>query len=112
MFTRAFWKDALERALKTLAQALVATLLVGVPLWSIDWIEVLGIGLTAAVISLLTSLASGGLGNKGTASITRAILPTPQAMTTRLIEFSDLVADRVGLNDTDQYVGGRHRLDP
>lgn len=94
MFTRTFLKDTAERALKTFAQTVVAVLAIGVPLWSVDWMEALGLGLTAAVVSLLTSVASGGFGNRGTASLTHAVLPTPQELSARLVEFSDLVTER------------------
>ena len=57
--TTRFWADALERAVKTFAQALVATLTAGaVTPASIPWAAaVTGAGMAAA-ISLLTSVAS------------------------------------------------------
>lgn len=112
MFTRTFLKDTAERAIKTAAQALLAVLLVGTPLWQIAWGEALGIAATATVVSILTSVVSGGLGNRGTASMTSSVLPSPQEPSARLIEFSDLVSDRDGELGTDQDVSGRHRLDP
>lgn len=66
MRNKQFWLDLVERAIKTFAQALLATLTVGVPIWDLSWIEGLGIAATATVISILTSLASGG--TNGTAS--------------------------------------------
>lgn len=68
MFNREFAVDALERAVKTFAQALLAVLAVGTPLWEIPWTEGLGIAATATVISVLTSIASAGLGSPGSAS--------------------------------------------
>ena len=68
ILTREFAVDTLERAVKTFAQALLAVLAVGTPLWDIPWTEALGIAATATVISVLTSVASAGLGTKGTAS--------------------------------------------
>ena len=70
ILTREFAVDTIERAVKTFAQALLAVLAIGTPLWEIPWTEALGIAATATVISLLTSLASAGLGAKGTASAT------------------------------------------
>ena len=66
MWTREFWIDAAERALKTFAQTLVAVIPVGAVLWEILWTDGLGIAATATVISVLTSIASGGA--NGTAS--------------------------------------------
>ena len=66
MRTKEFWLDLLERALKTFAQTLVAVIPVGAVLWEIPWTDGLGIAATATVISVLTSIASGGA--NGTAS--------------------------------------------
>ncbi|MDK8451005.1 holin [Corynebacterium mastitidis] len=68
MRTRSFWIDTAERAVKTLAQALIAVLAVGTPIYEIAWVEALGIAATAAVISVLTSIASVGVGEPGTAA--------------------------------------------
>ena len=64
IFSVEFVKDATERALKTFSQALLAILAVGAPIWDINWTEGLGIALTATVFSILTSLASHGIGDK------------------------------------------------
>lgn len=69
MWTRTFWLDTAERAVKTLAQALIAVLAVGTPIYEIAWAEALGIAATAAVISMLTSVASVGVGESGTAAV-------------------------------------------
>lgn len=68
MQTKAFWLDTAERAVKTFAQALLAVLVVGVPVWDVDWLGALGIALTATVMSVLTSIASGATGDPTTAS--------------------------------------------
>ena len=55
---KAWWKAAGIRALKTFCQALVA--LIGtdaVNIVSLDWPAMIGIALTSAVLSLLTSIA-------------------------------------------------------
>lgn len=61
MFTALFWKDAVERFVKTFAQALLAIFLVApqTPIIGFDWPSALGLAATAAVISLLTSIVSG-----------------------------------------------------
>ena len=71
MFTITFWKETTERALKTLAQTLVATIAVGIPLWDIDWLPTIGIALTATLLSVLTSIAGISLGEPGTPSLVR-----------------------------------------
>lgn len=69
MWTTEFWKDAAERAIKTFAQALIATIAVGTPIFDLAWGEGLGIAATATVVSILTSIASIGAGDAGTASL-------------------------------------------
>lgn len=61
MFTTLFWKDAVERAVKTFAQALLALFLVApnTPLLAFDWPSALGLAATAVVISFLTSIVAG-----------------------------------------------------
>jgi hypothetical protein len=71
MFTRLFWKDVFERSVKTFAQALLALFLVApqTPILAFDWPSALGLGATAAVISLLTSFVSSvGTNNVSTIS--------------------------------------------
>lgn len=71
MWTMAFWKDASERALKTAAQALLSLWVVGgaFNILTVSWGPALGVSLGAAVVSLLTSVVSSGVGDKGTASL-------------------------------------------
>lgn len=59
MFKVAFWKQAFERAVKSLAQAEIG--LFGLDQFNVlhaDWRLALGIGTGAAVLSVLTSLVS------------------------------------------------------
>ena len=61
MFTKDFWVDTLERAIRTACQAaLSAGVIGGVGLFSVDWLNVCGIALVAAIASVLTSVASSG----------------------------------------------------
>lgn len=61
MFTKDFWVDAFERAIRTACQAaLSAGVVGGVGLFDVDWLNVCGIALVAAIASVLTSVASSG----------------------------------------------------
>lgn len=57
-----FWVAAGERAVKTFAQSLVALFVAGVTVLTIDWQQALAVSVTAAVVSVLTSVASVRLG--------------------------------------------------
>ena len=66
MWTRAWWQAAAERALKTVAQTLVA--LIGanaVDVTALGWPSLLGIAATAGIVSVLTSVGSAKIGNPG-----------------------------------------------
>jgi len=73
MFTKLFWKDAGERAIKTFAQALLALLIVApnTPVIGFDWPTLLFTAATSAVISLLTSIVSG-VATKNTPTVSPA----------------------------------------
>lgn len=61
MFTKDFWVDTFERAIRTACQAaLSAGVVGGVGLFDVDWLNVCGIALVAAIASVLTSVASSG----------------------------------------------------
>lgn len=55
--SKAWWYAAGIRALKTLAQAAIATIGAGALITEIDWLVVASAAVVAAVLSLLTSLA-------------------------------------------------------
>ena len=66
MFTLAFWKAAAERAVKTFAQSLAALLVAdGTDILSTDWGGRLSVAGMAAVVSVLTSVASSQIGGPG-----------------------------------------------
>ena len=57
--TKAFWKAAANRAVRTMAQTALATVGTAALLQQVDWWAVVSASVLAAVLSLLTSL--GGL---------------------------------------------------
>ena len=57
--TKQFWKAAIIRAVKTIAQAAVAMIPAAVTISSVDWKTVIGTATLAGVVSLLTSIATG-----------------------------------------------------
>jgi len=71
VWTREFWQGAAERAAKSAAQTLLLMWLSDVPLdlLQIDAVRALGISAGAAVLSVLTSIASAPLGPKGSPSL-------------------------------------------
>lgn len=62
IFSREFVVAAGERAIKTFAQALIAVFAAGVTILNIDWTQALAIAGTAALLSILTSIASNNVG--------------------------------------------------
>lgn len=75
MFTKDFWIDTFERAIRTACQAaLSAGVVGGVGLFDVDWLNVCGIALVAAIASVLTCMASSGK----TDSISPASLATSE----------------------------------
>ncbi len=74
MFTKAFAKDALERAVKAFAGVGAALFVVGqTSVLDFDWAGFFGTSGGAAVASVLLSLASYKAGNTGTASVVKAV---------------------------------------
>ncbi len=70
MWTISFWKDTAERAIKTFAQAAIAGLsanVVGV--LDVDWVAIASVSALAALVSILTSIASAPFASEGTASL-------------------------------------------
>jgi len=55
--TKKWIKAALLRAVKTFAQTAVSLITVGQMVTDLDWLQILGISATSAVVSILTSIA-------------------------------------------------------
>jgi hypothetical protein len=76
MFTGTYWKQALERAAKSAAQGLLG-------MWALDGFNTLnadyrlafGVASGAAVLSLLTSIVTAGIGQPNSPS---AVATTPE----------------------------------
>lgn len=70
MWTKSFWLDATERAVKTGTQSILALLVVdGSTVLSLDWGNAAAVAGTAALVSLGTSLISSGVGRPDSASM-------------------------------------------
>lgn len=66
MFTTAFWMAALERAVKTFAQAVLALFSAdGLGVLDVDWGQAASVGAMGAILSVLTSIVSSGVGGQG-----------------------------------------------
>jgi hypothetical protein len=63
VFTKTFWKQTLERLIKTFAQAILALITSdGLGIVDVNWGRVLSVGALAALASLLTSIVSSRVG--------------------------------------------------
>lgn len=72
MFTKDFWLQATERALKTFAQfVLVLVGSTAFNVFSVDWMQILGLSLGGAVLSYATSIVSAGINKKDTPSLVK-----------------------------------------
>jgi hypothetical protein len=71
MFTKHFWMDAAERAVKTFFQVFLAVAIEErvFNAFELDWQQMLGIGFGAALISVATSVVSSRVGNHDNASL-------------------------------------------
>lgn len=57
IFTKKWWRAALIRALKTVAQCAVGLIPAAATIAEVDWLTVAGTAALAGLVSLLTSLA-------------------------------------------------------
>lgn len=64
MFTWLFWKQALERAIKTAAQGVISAGIIGptTDLFAVDWRVALSFAVSGFVLSVLTSIVSVNIG--------------------------------------------------
>lgn len=73
MWTREFWLATAERAIKSAAQAPLTAWVVGdraLNAFELDWRLGLGLATGGALVSVLTSLASAGIGAADSPSLT------------------------------------------
>ena len=76
MWTKAYWQSTFERAVKTLAQSLIAILAVGqTNILTVDWRAAGAVAATATILSVLSSVASAGVGNSGPSLASEALVP-------------------------------------
>ena len=86
MYDKRFWIATSERAAKTLAQALIAMFVGGMTILTIDWQQALAISVTAAIVSVLTSLISAPLGpNPGPSLTDETIEPEATVLEPRTV---------------------------
>jgi hypothetical protein len=69
LYTVTFWKDAVERALKTAAQVVIGFFVADISIFDVEWSNAFSVAAAAAVLSLLTSFVSAPVNVKGTASL-------------------------------------------
>lgn len=77
MLNKIFWADAAERAVKTAAQAALGVFVAGVTIMSVNWAEAAAIAGTAALVSILTSIASSGVRHQESGSLLHQTPATP-----------------------------------
>lgn len=71
-FSKAFWQDTAERAIRTVAQTALSIITInGTPALSVDWTGLLYTSALAGVISILMSVVASGSGNKNDASFVK-----------------------------------------
>lgn len=70
MWTKTFWAQVLERVVKAFSASLLASLTAGATgILSVPWTAALGVAALAAVVSVLQSIVSAGVGPTGTPSL-------------------------------------------
>lgn len=76
-----FWSQAGERAAKTFAQTMLVILGAGpFNVINVGWMKALGLAGGAAVLSLLSSLASEGVGQPSSPSLVRTAPNAPEGV--------------------------------
>lgn len=74
MNTRNFWVSAFERAVKTVAQTAIATIVAAnaSSLFDVDTWSVVGVSALAGVLSVLTSIVGAPVGPSNSPSVTKS----------------------------------------
>ena len=76
MWTASFWRASGERAVKTFAQAWAAVLIAnGTGLLDTEWTSGLSVAGMAALLSVLTSVGSAGVGPVGPSLVNETTIP-------------------------------------
>jgi hypothetical protein len=68
MWTTKFWKDAIERVIRTAAATAAASIGTTAVIQDVDWDVVGGTTATASILTLLLALAAGAKANPDNAS--------------------------------------------
>ena len=72
IWSKEFWMDATERAVKTFAQVILALGAAGaLDAFQVDWFTVLGVGLGAMLLSYASSIVTAEIRKKDTASLVK-----------------------------------------
>ncbi|MEU0807354.1 holin [Streptomyces sp. NPDC005970] len=80
MNTAAFWKATFERMVRTFAQAVLALVSGdGLGVLDVDWGQALSVGGLAAVLALLTAVATSG-GTEGPGLTETVARPAPRSL--------------------------------
>lgn len=59
IYSKEFWKDTLQRAVRTMAQTAVSMLVCAEAMHEVNWLNVGSVSLLAGVICILMALARG-----------------------------------------------------
>lgn len=70
MWNSKFWKDAIERVIRTVAQTAVATIGTTAVIQEVQWDLVVGASALSGLLALLMAIAAGATGNPDDASFT------------------------------------------
>ena len=55
--SKIWWKATAIRAVKTIAQVVAGSIVVGATLTSVDWVQIIYVGIVAGLLSVITSVA-------------------------------------------------------
>lgn len=105
MFTKEFWKQTLERFIKTFAQTFIAA---GITFSATagDWQKAGIAAAFAAGLSVLTSIASIGIGDKGTPSLVSATTTSDEVIEVQQQPNVQNYQDRQAISDFLETKGG------